>query len=223
VRFVPPNDVAALTAAVDDETGLILLEPVLGEGGVVPLEEEFVAAASALPPLLCLDEVQVGVGRTGTFFAFEQLGVRPDLVTLAKGLANGLPIGALLAADEVAGAFVPGDHGATFGGNPVAAAAAGAVVEAVDDELLANVRTRGSELVAGLGALPVTNVRGRGLLVGFETAAPAADVMDAARREGLLVLTAGERVVRLAPPLTVSETEVAAALAVLARVVTLRP
>jgi acetylornithine/N-succinyldiaminopimelate aminotransferase len=223
VRFVPPNDVAALTAAVDDETGLILLEPVLGEGGVVPLEADFVAAASALPPLLCLDEIQVGVGRTGTFFAFEQLGVRPDLVTLAKGLANGLPIGALLAADEVAGAFVPGDHGSTFGGNPVSAAAACAVVEAIDDELLANVGARGSELVTGLGELPVRNVRGRGLLVGFETAAPAADVLAAARDEGLLVLSAGEHVVRLAPPLTVSRDEVAAALAMLARVVTLRP
>ena len=223
VRFVPPNDVAALTGAVDDEIGLILLEPVLGEGGVVPLEDEFVAAASALPPLLCLDEVQVGVGRTGTFFAFEQLGVRPDLVTLAKGLANGLPIGALLVADQVAGAFAPGDHGSTFGGNPVAAAAACAVVEAVDDELLANVHTRGSELVAGLGGLPVTNVRGRGLLVGFETATPAGDVVEAARNEGLLVLTAGENVVRMAPPLTVSEDEVAAALVVLAQVVTLRP
>jgi acetylornithine/N-succinyldiaminopimelate aminotransferase len=223
VRFVPPNDVAALTGAVDDEVGLILLEPVLGEGGVVPLEHEFVAAASALPPLLCLDEVQVGIGRTGTFFAFEQLGVRPDLVTLAKGLANGLPIGALLVADEVAGAFAPGDHGSTFGGNPVAAAAACAVVGAIDDELLANVGARGSELVAGLRELPVRNVRGRGLLVGFETATPASDVVEAARREGLLVLTAGEQVVRLAPPLTVSEGEVAAALAVLAQVVTLRP
>jgi len=223
VRFVPPNDVEALTAAVDDETGLVLLEPVLGEGGVVPLEDEFVACAAALPPLLCLDEVQVGIGRTGTFFAFEQLGVRPDLVTLAKGLANGLPIGALLVADEAAGAFAPGDHGSTFGGNPVAAAAACAVVEAIDDELLANVRARGSQLVAGLGELPVTNVRGRGLLVGFDTAGPAGDVVEAARREGLLVLTAGEHVVRLAPPLTVSEDDIVAALAVLARVVTLRP
>jgi acetylornithine/N-succinyldiaminopimelate aminotransferase len=142
---------------------------------------------------------------------------------VAKGLANGLPIGALLVADEVAGAFAPGDHGSTFGGNPVAAAAACAVVEAVDDELLANVHTRGSELVAGLRGLPVTNVRGRGLLVGFETAAPAGDVVEAARNQGLLVLTAGERVVRLAPPLTVSQDEVTAALAVLAQVVTLRP
>ena len=223
VRFVAPNDAAALRAAVDDEIGLILLEPVLGEGGVVPLEQEFVAAASALPPLLCLDEVQVGIGRTGTFFAFEQLGVRPDLLTLAKGLANGLPIGALLVRDDVAGAFVPGDHGSTFGGNPVAAAAACAVVDAIDDDLLASVRVRGVDLVAGLGELPVANVRGRGLLVGFETAAPAGDVVEAARGEGLLVLSAGEHVVRLAPPLTVSSEEVAAALAVLARVVTLRP
>ena len=224
VRFVPPNDVDALNAAVDDDIGLILLEPILGEGGVVPLEDEFVVAAASLPPLLCLDEVQAGVGRTGTFFAFEQLGVRPDLVTLAKGLANGLPIGALLVADEAAGAFVPGDHGSTFGGNPVSASAACAVVEAVDDELLANVRARGFELVAALGELPgVTSVRGRGLLIGFETAAPAGDVVAAAREQGLLVLTAGERVVRLAPPLTVSPDDVAVAVGVLARVVTLRP
>jgi acetylornithine/N-succinyldiaminopimelate aminotransferase len=224
VSFVAPNDVSALTAAADEEVGLILLEPVLGEGGVVPLEEEFVAAAAGLPPLLCLDEVQTGTGRTGTFFACEQLGVRPDLVTLAKGLANGLPIGALLVADEIAGAFLPGDHGSTFGGNPVAAAAACAVVDTIDGELLENVRARGSQLAAGLARLPgVTNVRGRGLLLGFETAAPAVDVVAAARHEGLLVLTAAEHVVRLAPPLTVSEDEVAAALTVLARVVTLLP
>ena len=222
VRFIPPNDVDALVAAVDDAVGLILLEPILGEGGVLPLEPDFVAAASELPPLLGLDEVQTGVGRTGSFFAFEQLGVRPDLVTLAKGLANGLPIGALLVADSADRAFVPGDHGSTFGGNPVSAAAAGAVVEAIDDELLANVRARGAELVAGLVALPgVVGVRGRGLLIGVETAAPAADIVAAAREEGLLVLTAGENVLRLAPPLTVGVDEVAAALEVLARVVTL--
>jgi len=222
VRFVPPNDIDALLAAVDDEVGLILIEPILGEGGVVPLEATFVAAASELPPLLGFDEVQTGVGRTGSFFAFEELGVRPDLVTLAKGLANGLPIGGLLVADSAAGAFVPGEHGSTFGGNPVSAAAASAVVEAIDDELLANVRARGAELVAGLVALPgVVGVRGRGLLIGVETAAPAADIVAAAREEGLLVLTAGENVLRLAPPLTVGVDEVAAALEVLARVVTL--
>ena len=224
VRFVPPNDVDALVAAVDDSVGLILLEPILGEGGVVPLTAEFVAVAAELPPLLCLDEVQTGVGRTGSFFAYEQLGIRPDLVTLAKGLANGLPIGALLVADDAVGAFVPGDHGSTFGGNPVSAAAACAVVEAVDEDLLENVRVRGAELAVALGALPgVMGVRGRGLLIGLETAAPAAEIVDAARAEGLLVLSAGEHVVRLAPPLTVSAEEAAAAVAVLARVVTLRP
>ena len=222
VRFVPPNDVDALLAAVDDEVGLILIEPILGEGGVVPLEANFVAAASELPPLLGFDEVQTGVGRTGSFFAFVELGVRPDLVTLAKGLANGLPIGGLLVADSAVGAFGPGDHGSTFGGNPVSAAAACAVVEAIDDELLANVRARGAHLVAGLVALPgVVGVRGRGLLIGVETAAPAADIVAAAREERLLVLTAGENVLRLAPPLTVGVDEVAAALEVLARVVTL--
>ncbi|HET9938730.1 MAG TPA: acetylornithine/succinylornithine family transaminase [Gaiella sp.] len=222
VRFVPPNDVAGLAAAVDDEVGLILLEPILGEGGVIPLDPDFVAAAFELPPLLAFDEVQTGVGRTGSFFAFEQLDARPDLVTLAKGLANGLPIGALLVADHAAGAFVPGDHGSTFGGNPVSAAAACAVVGAIDDELLANVRARGSQLAAGLAELPgVDGVRGRGLLIGVETTAPAADVVDGARDEGLLVLTAGENVVRLAPPLTVGAEDVAAALEILARVVTL--
>jgi acetylornithine/N-succinyldiaminopimelate aminotransferase len=222
VRFVSPNDVDALFAAVDDETGLILVEPILGEGGIVPLDASFVAAAAALSPLLCIDEIQTGVGRTGTFFAFEQLGVEPDLVTLAKGLGNGLPIGALLVADHAAGAFVPGDHGSTFGGNPVSTAAACAVVKAVDDGLLANVVERGALLADGLVQLAgVESVRGRGLLVGAVTTAPAADVVAAARDEGLLVLTAGDHVVRLAPPLTVSGDEVAAALDVLARVVTL--
>ena len=218
VRFVPPNDVEALRAAVDDETGLILLEPILGEGGVVPLEADFVAAAAELPPLLCLDEVQTGVGRTGSFFAFEELGVGPDLVVLAKGLANGLPIGALLVADGAAGAFVPGDHGSTFGGNPVSCAAACAVVDTIDGALLDNVRERGAQLSEAVAGFPgVVSVRGRGLLRGLEVAA-AAEIVDAARTQGLLVLTAGENVVRLAPPLTVTADEVDDALAILERI-----
>jgi acetylornithine/N-succinyldiaminopimelate aminotransferase len=219
VRFVAPNDVDALTAAVDDETGLILLEPILGEGGVIPLEPAFVEAAAELEPLLCLDEVQTGAGRTGTFFAFEQLGVRPDLVTLAKGLANGLPIGALLVGDEAAGAFAPGDHGSTFGGNPVSCAAAAAVVETVDGDLLANVRERGAQLVAGVASLPgVIAVRGRGLLVGAVIAGDAPSVVEAARAEGLLVLTAGDDVVRFAPPLTVTAAEVDEAVTAITRI-----
>ena len=203
MRHVPPNDVDALVAAVDEEVGLVLLEPVLGEGGVVPLDEEFVRAATGLDALLCLDEIQTGVGRTGSFFAFEQLGVQPDLVTLAKGLANGLPIGALLVADGSAGACSPGDHGSTFGGNPVSCAAACAVVDAIDEKLLGSVRELGASLAAGLEGLPgVVQVRGRGLLLGAVVDRPASAVVDACRERGVLVLTAGEDVVRLAPPLT---------------------
>jgi len=219
VRFVPPNDATALRAAVDDEVGLILLEPILGEGGVIPLEPDFVGAAAELEPVLCFDEVQSGAGRTGSFFAFEQLGVRPDLVTLAKGLANGLPIGALLVADEAVGAFSPGDHGSTFGGNLVSCAAAAAVVEALDAELLENVRERGSQLAGGLESLgEVASVRGRGLLLGAVIEGDASEVVDRARAEGLLVLTAGADVVRLAPPLTVTAVEVDEALATLERI-----
>ena len=216
VSFVPPNDIEALDAAVDDEVGLIVLEPILGEGGVIPLTSEFVAAAAALEPLLCFDEIQTGVGRTGSFFAFEELGVRPDLVTLAKGLANGLPIGALLVADDVAGSFAPGDHGSTFGGNPVSCAAACAVVDAIDDELLQGVRTRGDRLADGVAALPgVRQIRGRGLLLGAVVDAVASEIVAACRERGLLVLTAGDDVVRLAPPLTIDDADIAMALAIL--------
>ena len=216
VRFVRPNDVAGLLAAVDDEIGLVLLEPILGEGGVRPLDSEFVAAAAEAPPLLCLDEIQTGVGRTGTFFAFEQLGVRPDLVTLAKGLANGLPIGALLVADDVGHGFAPGDHGSTFGGNPVSCSAACAVVDAIDDELLANVAERSAELRGALPSLPgVVEVRGRGLLLGLEIDGPASVVVEACRERGLLVLSAGDSTVRLAPPLVLTEDDVARALSIL--------
>ena len=219
VRFVPPNDVEALRAAMSDEIGLALLEPVLGEGGVIPLEPGFLAAARDLDVVLAFDEVQTGVGRTGSFFAFEQLGVRPDLVTLAKGLANGLPIGCLLVADEAAGAFSPGDHGSTFGGNPVACAAALAVCDAIDDDLLAAVLVHGARLLEGLAGLPhVLEVRGRGLLVGAELDVPAQPIVDAALDAGLVCLTSGANVLRLAPPLVVDEAELGHALAILTEV-----
>jgi acetylornithine/N-succinyldiaminopimelate aminotransferase len=218
-RFVPPNDVGALRAAMSDDIGLVLLEPVLGEGGVIPLTRDFVAAARELDALLAFDEVQTGVGRTGTFFAFEQLGVRPDLVTLAKGLANGLPIGSLLVADAAAGAFAPGDHGSTFGGNLVACAAALAVCAAIDDALLEQVRTNGDRLLAGLRPLPhVVEARGSGLLVGAELDCPAQPVVDAALDAGLVCLTSGENVLRLAPPLVVGADHVDCALEILREV-----
>ena len=222
-RFARPNDVDSLRAAASDDIGLVLLEPVLGEGGVIPLEPAFLAAAAALADelgaLLAFDEVQTGMGRTGSFFAFEQLGVRPHLVTLAKALANGLPIGCLLVADDAAGAFQPGDHGSTFGGNPVVCAAAVAVCDAIDDELLQHVRTNGARLKAGLASLPgVVDVRGAGLLVGAELDGAAQPLVDAALDAGLVCLTSGPNVLRLAPPLVASSGDVDAALEILAEV-----
>ena len=223
VRFARPNDVGSLTAAVGPDTGLVLLEPVLGEGGVVPLAPGFLRAAADLAAgagaLLALDEVQTGVGRTGTFFAFEQAGVRPQLVTLAKGLANGLPLGCLLVADEAGGAFAPGDHASTFGGNPVACAAACAVCDAVDDDLLARVRLLGDELRAGLARLDaVRDVRGLGLMLGAELDCPAAPVVADCLNGGLLVTSAGERVLRLTPPLVIGRGDVDEALDILREV-----
>jgi predicted acetylornithine/succinylornithine family transaminase len=225
VAFARPNDVESLEAAVSPggDLATIILEPVLGEGGVQPLEESFVRAAAEIAhevgALLTVDEVQAGLGRTGTFFAFEQLGVEPDLVTLAKGLGNGLPIGALLVREGVAEAIGPGDHGSTFGGNPVAAAAACAVVEAIDDAVLENVALRGAQLAAGLDELHATiAVRGRGLLLAAVLDRDAGDVVDACRERGLLVLTAGSDVLRLLPPLVVTADEVDEALAVLREV-----
>ena len=210
-----------LRSSPGGELAIIILEPVLGEGGVVPLDEGFVRVASELAhelgALLCVDEVQSGLGRTGTFFAYEQLGIEPDLVTLAKGLGNGLPIGALLVRDGIADAIRPGDHGSTFGGNPVACAAACAVVEAIDHALLANVAARGEELAAGLRELPgVLEVRGRGLLLAAVVDGDAGAVVDACRERGLLALTAGADVLRLLPPLVVTEAEVGEALGILA-------
>ena len=217
VAFASPNDVASLEAAVTSETGCILLEPVLGEGGIIPLDARFVEAARTLADdagaLLVFDEVQTGVGRTGTFFAFEQLGVRPDAVTLAKGLANGLPIGCLLVADAAAGAFVPGDHASTFGGNPVACAAAVAVCDTVDDELLAGVIAHGATIASRL-----PSVRGRGLLLAVDTPRSAADVVADCLERGLLVGTAGESSLRLTPPLTLTADELEHGLAILEEV-----
>jgi predicted acetylornithine/succinylornithine family transaminase len=221
--FARLNDSGSLAELVDDETACILVEPIQGEGGIHPAQREFLSRARELADehgaLLVFDEVQTGVGRTGTFFAWQGVGVRPDAVTLAKGLANGLPVGALLVAEEAAGAFEPGDHASTFGGNPVACAAACAVVETVDEALLAGVRDRGERLVRELERLPSTvEVRGAGLLLGLEIDRVARDAIAACLERGLLVGSAGERVVRLAPALTVSDEELDAGLAILREV-----
>jgi acetylornithine/N-succinyldiaminopimelate aminotransferase len=224
-RYATPNDEASLAAAVGPDTGAILLEPVQGEGGVHPLTPEFLAAARVLADehgaLLVLDEVQTGVGRTGSFFAFEQLGVRPDAVALAKGLANGLPIGCLLVADGTPAGLAPGDHASTFGGNPVACAAACAVCDAVDDALLDRVAQTSALLAGGLAALPaVSEVRGLGLLLAADLDRDAGEVAAAALAHGLVVGTAGPSTLRITPPLTISEDEVELGLSLLAEVLT---
>jgi predicted acetylornithine/succinylornithine family transaminase len=225
VRFANLNDIESLAEATGPDTSVILIEPVQGEGGIHPASVEFLAAARSIADehgaLLVFDEVQCGVGRTGSFFAWEQLGVAPDAVVLAKGLANGLPIGALLVADSAPAGLEPGDHASTFGGNPVACAAACAVVDTLDDALLASVHRQGEKLAAGVAALPgVLEVRGRGLMLGADLDRPAGPVVAACLEAGLLVGTAGDTVLRLTPPLTITDDEVGAGLALLAEVLT---
>jgi predicted acetylornithine/succinylornithine family transaminase len=222
--FAQLNDRESLRAAVGPDTGCILLEPVQGEGGIHAVDESFVAEARALADeheaLLVFDEVQTSVGRTGTFFAFEQLGVRPDAVTLAKGLANGLPIGCLLVADGVPAGFEPGDHASTFGGNLVACAAACVVCDTIDDDLLEGVREQGARLARRLVRLPaVTEVRGRGLLLAAELDRVAADVVGSCLEHGLLVGTAGEHTLRITPPLTIAADELDRGLSILEEVI----
>ena len=223
VKFAARNDVASLEAAISPDTGCILLEPVQGEGGVHVLEASFVAAARRLADeagaVLLFDEVQTGVGRTGSFFAYERLGVRPDGVMLAKGLANGLPIGCLLVTDDAPEGFAAGDHASTFGGNPVACAAAAAVCDELTDEFLATVTANGLVLAAGLAELDgIRAVRGAGLMLGAELARSPGDVVTACAERGLLVGTAGTDVLRLTPPLIITTAEIEQALAVLEEV-----
>ena len=223
VQFANPNDIASLEASFSADTGCILLEPVQGEGGVHVLEAAFVAAARRIADeigaVLLFDEVQTGVGRTGAFFAHEHVGVRPDALMLAKGLANGLPIGCLLVFDEAPEGFAAGDHASTFGGSPVACAAASAVCDELTDELLATVTANGLVLADGLAALPgVRDVRGAGLMLGAELDRPAVDVVAACSERGLLVGTAGADVLRLTPPLIVTTAEIEHALGVLEEV-----
>ena len=199
---------------VGPNTAAILLEPVQGEGGVHPLSPEVLAQARALADehgaMLIFDEVQTGVGRCGAFFAWQRLGTKPDALTLAKGLANGLPVGAFLVGHDAPTAFAPGDHASTFGGNPVACAAACAVVDTVDDELLERVRATSEKFAS---ALP--NIRGLGLLLAVELDGPAAPFADAALEQGVVVGTAGPTTLRLTPPLTLSADETDLAIALL--------
>jgi acetylornithine aminotransferase len=225
VRFVPYGDTAALAGAVDTDTAAVFLEPVQGEYGVVVPPAGYLGAAreiaSAAGALLVLDEVQTGIGRTGVWFAHQLDDVQPDVLALAKGLGGGLPIGACIAFGAAAELLGPGSHGSTFGGNPVCAAAALAVLDTIEnDNLIKHAAQAGRELAAGVEALDhplVSHVRGRGLMLGVVLRADvSARVEVAARGVGLLVNAATPGVVRLVPPLILSDDDVTLAVQLLA-------
>ena len=227
-RQVPFNDLEAAEAAVDRRTAAILVEPIQGEGGVVAPDPSYVRGLRRLCDhrglLLMFDEVQVGMGRTGKLFAYEHFGVEPDVMTLAKALGGGLPLGAMLARERVAESFPPGSHASTFGGNPVVCRAGLAVLETLlEDGLVERCEAMGNLLREGLEGLAgrfafVREVRGKGLLLGMELDLDCAPVIRGCMEEGLLVAGAGANVLRMAPPLTIGEEDVAEALSVLERV-----
>ena len=225
VTFVDYGDAEALRKAVTDQTAAVFLEPALGEGGVIPAPAGYLAAARAacdgVGALLVIDEVQSGIGRTGHWFASLAEGVRPDVLTLAKGLGGGLPIGACIGFGTAGRAFAAGEHGSTFGGNPVSCAAALAVIDTIADEhLLDSVKRVGEYLVGGVADLAspwIAEVRGVGLWRGIVLAAPVAGAVEARARDGgLLVNAVKPDVLRLAPPLILTETDVDEALPILA-------
>ena len=217
-RYVPLNDLPELEKALSSKTAAVMLEPVQGEGGVHVADRTYLKGLRELcrrhDVLLVFDEVQTGMGRTGTLFAYEQLGVHPDIMTLAKGLGGGVPIGACLATDEVAAAFSPGAHASTFGGNPLACAAALAVLRVLlEGRVLEQSRRMGDYLAKGLLDLKdrlhiVKDVRGLGLLQGMELTIEGKPVVDDCLARGLLINCTMERVLRFVPPLIITQHEI---------------
>ena len=227
-RYVPYDDIGAIEAALTARTIAVMIEPIQGEGGIVAPRPAYFRDLRGLCDrhdlLLIFDEIQTGMGRTGTLFAYEQTGITPDVMTLAKGLGGGVPIGAMVAAAPAADAFDSGSHGSTFGGNALTCAVGLAVMETLEAEgVLANCVAMGERLRAGLRQLGtrhtvVRDVRGQGLLVGAVLAEPGAPIVDRCRDAGLIINCTANTVLRLTPPLTVSAEEVDEALAVLDRV-----
>jgi acetylornithine/N-succinyldiaminopimelate aminotransferase len=216
-KVVGRQDAGGLAAAVDERTAAVIIEPVQGESGIHATPDAVLEAAREAcdrhGALLVFDEVQCGMGRTGTLWAYEQTSVTPDVMTLAKGLGGGLPIGACVTSPEFGDTLQPGDHGSTFAGGPVQCAAAHAVLDVVhDDAFLADVRAKGEQLLAGLEGLPVTNSRGRGLMTAFDVDG-APEVAGRLLAEQRLVVNAtGPASIRLEPPLTVTSEEIGEAL-----------
>jgi acetylornithine aminotransferase len=227
-EYVPFNDIEALKAAIDQNTAAVMTEIIQGEGGVNPATPEFLQSLETVchenGSLLIIDEVQTGIGRTGKPFAFQHYGLHPDIVSVAKGIASGLPLGAIIGKKELGEVFSPGSHGSTFGGNPVSVRAAKATLEIVfQNDFLQEVERKGayfqnllkSELA---DSKVVKSIKGKGLMIGIELTEKANPFLVQARKEKLLILTAGDHVLRILPPLTVSNEEIEKAVHILAKV-----
>jgi len=231
-RQVPYDDLSAMEQAIDAKTAAILVEPIQGEGGVIVPRDGYLRGlrelSSAKGILLVFDEVQVGMGRTGKLFAYEHFGITPDIMTLAKALGGGLPLGAMLARDEVARSLSPGSHASTFGGNPVVCSAGLAVLKTLTrNGVLENCVKMGKLLLDGLQSLQasfpvIQEIRGKGLLLGVELDCEAAKIVEECLREGLLINGTANRVLRLLPPLIVKKKEIEQALDILAKILARR-
>lgn len=227
-RYVPFNDISALEEAISDKTCGIMLEPIQGEGGVRIPDADYLSQVRKICDdrgiLMILDEVQVAMGRTGTFFAYEQYNIRPDIVTLAKAVGNGFPIGVMMATDKIASAFQPGSHASTFGGNPLAMAACLATIDIIMNEgVLENVKRVGSYFVGRLKELKSTcpvikDIRGRGLIIGMELTIEGADIVRECMDKGVLINCTGGNILRFVPPLIITERDVDVAVGILGEV-----
>ncbi|MDF1618286.1 aspartate aminotransferase family protein [Petrocella sp. FN5] len=218
ITYTEFNDVEALEMVLTEKTAILMIEPIQGEGGIRPAEQSFLkkarALCDALDIVLIFDEVQCGIGRTGTVFAYDQYGVKPDIVTLAKGLGAGYVIGAIIANEKTALGFEPGTHASTFGGNPLSTTAAGVVLDAlVHDGLLEHVKTMGAYLEASLLELKkrhpsIVEVRGMGLMMAIEMDSPVGNAIAMALDKGLMLINSGTHIIRFVPPLTIKQTEI---------------
>ncbi|MBE3569456.1 MAG: acetylornithine transaminase [Bacillales bacterium] len=227
-EYVPFNDIEALKAAIDQNTAAVMTEIIQGEGGINPATPEFLQSLEKLchenGSLFIIDEIQTGIGRTGKPFAFQHYGLHPDIVSVAKGIASGLPLGAIIGKKDLGEVFSPGSHGSTFGGNPVSVRAAKATLEIIfQNDFLKEVERKGAYIQNLLktklsDAKVVQSIRGKGLMIGIELTDNAEPFLVQARKEKLLILTAGSHVLRILPPLTVSDSEIEKAVDILAKV-----
>ena len=226
VKHVPFGDIDAMRKAVSKKTAMVIIEPIMGEAGVIVPPADYLQQLRQLcdknGSLLVIDAVQTGMGRTGDWFGYEYSGITPDVITLAKGLGGGLPLGAMIALGKAAELFQPGDHGSTFGGNPVTTAAAIATIDFIESQQILNkVKKQGANLIQELAIIPgVKEVRGAGLLLGIELESlKASDVSDSMREAGVLVNAANATTIRIAPALIVSDTQIAKFISIFKKVI----